>query len=117
MVSVSDIPIDLLKDRFINRERLEEIRSRTQRLPVGRYTCALGIDILCETDSSTIKHVAKVIYPGISNFFIHAKGDVEDLIRHVENADLENDFLIQEISRLSSELELMKEDPDEPDKY
>jgi hypothetical protein len=103
MVSVADIP-EALPDRFINRDRLEEIKSRIQRLPAGEYS-HIGGQIICEYPStpgrSVSREIALVDYLGALDAFLNMKSDMEALIRHVENADIENDKLLERLKAVS----------------
>lgn len=102
MVTIAEIPLNI--QRFINRERLEEIKLRAQRVPAGDTYHDNNIVIcnLLNEKENVLKQVliAEVHYPGASDAFANYKKDIEDLIRHVEEADKENDLLLEKIRQL-----------------
>lgn len=105
MVTVSHIPKPTI--RFISRERLEQIKSRIQRIPFGKYKRLNDDLVFCSVFDEKGKwlkdlQILKVLFPGAIDFFLNAKKDMEDLVQHVEEADKENDFLIAKIKELES---------------
>lgn len=106
MVSVVDI-CEEPPERFITRDRLEEIKSRVQRMPPGEYK-ADAQKIICQYLDSEGKilnrsvEIAEILHLGIFETYLNMKRDMEDLIRHVENADLENDFLVEKVKALQN---------------
>ena len=95
MVKIIDIQSE--EARFINRKRLEEIKCTIQRLPQGEYY--YDKEIYCKYSKADIGHpiFSTPYYPGLVELLVNLKSDMEALIKHVENADLENDKLIETI--------------------
>lgn len=78
MAKVKDIPEI---QRFLTHERLDEIKKRLSKLPNGVYHPS-SIDLMsCDA----------------------LREDMEALIRHVEQADKENDLLIAHIEEIKNE--------------
>lgn len=112
MVSVSNIEEQV--DRFLNREEYEEIKNRIQRVPPGDYmfdhrTNTVFCEVKDEKTGETKRFcVAKVIYIGAAEAFTAMKHDVERLVRHVEEADKENDLLLERNRLLVQRIEELK---------
>ena len=87
-------------NRFLSIEEFEQIKNRAQRLPQGFYRYN-GSDIVCDFLNEKNEIVlTKVIfpepqYPGLLELLLNLKDDMEALITHIENADIENDILIE----------------------
>jgi len=94
--------------RFISRQELEEIKLRSQRVPYGAtYESSDPGFIMCDLSDEKGKkvktiHLATVTYPGVCDSYVNYKKDMESLIRHVEEADKENDYLLERIRQLES---------------
>lgn len=107
MVKIVNLPE--IAQRFINREQLDQIKSRIGRIPFGQYYTAsekhLCVRLLDDQGTpSGSSNIAVIEYPGATDFFLHMKQDVESLIRHVENADIENDLLLIRIKELEDKI-------------
>jgi len=93
-----------LPDRFINREKYENIKTRVGRLPSGEYVTE-GDNIYCwllDEEGRRLKKilVATIHYPGAIEAFAQCKDDSVSMLKHIENADAENDILLERISNV-----------------
>lgn len=108
MVSVTNINHPQV--RFLNRKDFEEIKSKANRLPFGEYrnikekiVCVL-FDRDGNPSGQTIE-LGEWKHPGSLETMKTLKRDLDSLISHVENADYENDYLMNENKRLKELLD------------
>ena len=100
MVSITTIEEDCFAPRFINRNRLNEIKKRIEKIPFDSIVNENEIIFALLPNNIKIQ-LANITYPGISDVITNLKRDLEDLVRHVENADEENDRLLIKIDQLT----------------
>jgi hypothetical protein len=105
MAKISYIPENY--QRFIDRNRLEKIKTRIGRVPSGFYQVGppgASMVYVCYLDedgreTGDVSNIAYIHYPGALDAFLHMKEDIEALVRHVENADKENDILLEKLKK------------------
>jgi len=106
MVSVSNIEMPV--PRFISWDELNAIKDRYQRLPQGDYFLNEN-DIVCQFVDHKLdlinKPIVKLIHPGLQDLFLNLRSDLEKLIKHIEEADIENDRLCKMLDEKEREEE------------
>lgn len=114
MVQISNIE-EKPVERFLNYETFNEIKDRLQRLPHGEYyydekkstICCVSKDV---NGGFFVREVFQIpLHPGLIQFLTNVKKDMENLVRHVENAELENDYLIAKNEELLQKYEELKD--------
>lgn len=105
MVNATDIPLHI-RERFINRDTLDEIKGKLTMMPELPYIIVgdniaiggLNCEVVC-----TVKRL------GMHAFFRDAAQDVRKLVEHVEAADEENDRLREHVKDLQVALRTTRE--------
>ena len=104
MVTVTNI--ERQTRRFISRAELESIKDKIQRMPAGEYysdSDMLKCSFIDENNHLVVKEIAKIAHPGVMNFLLSVKKDIEAMIGHIEAADEENDRLLLQLSESKSD--------------
>lgn len=108
MVNVINIQKQI--KRFISRDQLDTIKARAERLPDGEYYTDFSNDkivIMCRLylDENKTRWkdipICEALHPGVSMALNEMQKDLQNLIRHVEEADHENDYLLEKIKELT----------------
>ncbi len=100
--TISDITEDF-PERFITRNRYNDIKKRIERLPYGEYKIE-DQNLVCyiSDNGRIIKKIliATIHYPNAIDIFNNLREDICDMLCHIENADTENDILIERLSNV-----------------
>ncbi len=91
-----------LPQRFLNREQFEKIKTRYSSLPQGKYEINNN-SLICNSNNGDINLIDMTYFhPSIHDILINIINDFQMMAQHIENADLENDYIQAKLKKIEN---------------